>query len=86
MRTAGISHPYYTGFLGETRENYSVVDRNLLLKPSGEATPDWARQKEIDPAIRDFQLLQYDMMFGKRLSAPDFFPETVDKVVAAHTS
>jgi len=25
------------------------------------------------------------MMFGKRRSAPDFFPETVDKLVA-HTS
>jgi len=86
MKTAGISHPYYTGFLGGMREHYSVVDRNLLLKPSGEATPDWARQKDIDPAIRDFRLLQYDMMFGKRHAAPDFFPETVDKLVAHTTS
>ncbi|QPC93901.1 LTA synthase family protein [Mesorhizobium sp. INR15] len=85
LKTAGITHPYYTGFLGEMRERYSVVDRNLLLTPEGQATPDWARQKAIDPAIRDFRLLQYDMMFGKRLGAPDFFPETVDKLVA-HTS
>ncbi|TJU87896.1 MAG: LTA synthase family protein, partial [Mesorhizobium sp.] len=82
LKTAGITHPYYTGFLGEMRERYRVVDRNLLLTPAGEATPDWARQKDIDPAIRDFRLLQYDMMFGKRHAAPDFFPETVDKVVA----
>ncbi|RUV16328.1 MAG: LTA synthase family protein [Mesorhizobium sp.] len=87
LKTAGISHPYYTGFLGEMSERYRVVDRNLLLTPAGEATPDWARQKEIDPAIRDFRLLQYDMMFGKRQAAPDFFPETVDKdKVVAHTS
>ena len=85
LTTAGITHPYYTGFLGEMREHYRVVDRNLLLTPAGEATPDWSRQKEIDPAIRDFRLIQYDMMFGKRHAAPDFFPETVDKVVA-HTS
>jgi phosphoglycerol transferase MdoB-like AlkP superfamily enzyme len=85
LTTAGITHPYYTGFLGEMRQHYRVVDRNLLLTPAGEATPDWSRQKEIDPAIRDFRLIQYDMMFGKRGAAPDFFPETVDKVVA-HTS
>ncbi|TIP10270.1 LTA synthase family protein [Mesorhizobium sp.] len=85
LTTAGISHPYYTGFLGQMREHYRVVDRNLLLTPAGEATPDWARKKEIDPAIRDFRLLQYDMMFGKRRAAPDFFPETVNKLVP-HTS
>ncbi|TPK98296.1 MULTISPECIES: LTA synthase family protein [unclassified Mesorhizobium] len=85
LTTAGISHPYYTGFLGALREHYRVVDRNLLLSPAGEATPDWARQKQIDPKINDFRLIQYDMMFGKRHSAPDFFPETVDKLVA-HTS
>ncbi|SDA65471.1 LTA synthase family protein [Mesorhizobium qingshengii] len=85
LTAAGITHPYYTGFLGEVRERYRVVDRNLLLTPTGEATPDWSRQKEIDPTINDFRLIQYDMMFGKRGAAPDFFPETVDKVVA-HTS
>jgi phosphoglycerol transferase MdoB-like AlkP superfamily enzyme len=85
LKTAGITHPYYTGFLGALRERYRVVDRNLLLSPAGQATPDWARQQQIDPQINDFRLIQYDMMFGKRHSAPDFFPETVDKLVA-HTS
>lgn len=85
LTTAGITHPYYTGFLGALAERYRVVDRNLLLSAEGEPTPDWARQKEIDPAIRDFRFLQYDMMFGKRRAAPDFFPETVNKLVA-HTS
>ncbi|CCV06036.1 putative cyclic beta-1,2-glucan modification protein [Mesorhizobium metallidurans STM 2683] len=85
LTTAGISHPYYTGFLGQMRERYRVVDRNLLLTPTGEAVPDWARQKNIDPAINNFRLLQYDMMFGKRRAAPDFFPETVDKF-GPHTS
>ncbi|MBZ9822540.1 LTA synthase family protein [Mesorhizobium sp. CA4] len=85
LTTAGITHPYYTGFLGALRERYRVVDRNLLLSSAGDATPDWARQKQIDPQINDFRLIQYDMMFGKRHSAPDFFPETVEKLVA-HTS
>ncbi|UCI06635.1 LTA synthase family protein [Mesorhizobium sp. B1-1-8] len=85
LTTAGITHPYYTGFLGALREHYRVVDRNLLLSPSGEATPDWARQKQVDPQINDFRLIQYDMMFGKRHVAPDFFPETVNRPVA-HTS
>ncbi|MDG4878064.1 LTA synthase family protein [Mesorhizobium sp. WSM4935] len=85
LTTAGITHPYYTGFLGALREHYRVVDRNLLLSPAGEATPDWARQKQIDPKINDFRFIQFDMMFGKRHSAPDFFPETVNKLVA-HTS
>jgi phosphoglycerol transferase MdoB-like AlkP superfamily enzyme len=85
LNTAGITHPYYTGFLGALSEHYRVVDRNLLLSAEGEATPDWARQKDIDPTIRDFRFLQYDMMFGKNRAGPDFFPETVNKLVA-HTS
>ncbi len=79
LKTAGITHPYYTGFLGEMREQYSVVDRNLLLSADGDATPDWARAKDIDPEIRDFRFIQYDMMFGKRKAAQDFFPETAEK-------
>lgn len=85
LTTAGITHPYYTGFLGDLSERYRVVDRNLLLPVSGDPTPDWLHAKEIDAPIRDFRFLQYDMMFGKRRAAPDFFPETVNRLVA-HTS
>jgi phosphoglycerol transferase MdoB-like AlkP superfamily enzyme len=79
LETAGISHPYYTGFLGDMRQRFSVVDRNVLVTPRGMTTPDWGRAKKIDPAIRDFRLLQFDMMFGKRHGAKAFFPETVKK-------
>lgn len=85
FEAAGITHPYYTGFLKGLHEKYDVVDRNLLLSDTGQATPDWSRQKEIDPAVRDYRYLQYDMMFGKHHAAPDFFPETVDQLIA-HTS
>jgi phosphoglycerol transferase MdoB-like AlkP superfamily enzyme len=84
LKTAGITHPYYTGFLGNLQKHFAVVDRTMLLKPDGETVMDWSRQKEIEPAVRDFRYLQYDMMFGKRHGAADFFPETVNK--AAHTS
>ncbi|SFT74544.1 Phosphoglycerol transferase MdoB [Mesorhizobium sp. YR577] len=83
LQTAGISHPYYTGFLGGVREHFRVVDRNMLVTPNDEALPDWSRAKEIDPEIRDYRLLQYDMMFGKRHAAPEFFPETTGKPVPA---
>lgn len=84
LKAAGITHPYYTGFLGALGERYPIVDRNMLFGADGAATPDWARHKEIDPAIRDFRYLQYDMMFGKRRAGPDFFPETAEPLVA-HT-
>ena len=85
LRTAGISHPYYTGFLADLHNRYRVVDRNVLLPRLGATEFDWSRQKELDPAIRDYRWLQYDMMFGKRRGAKQFFPETVDKVVADRT-
>ncbi len=85
FEAAGISHPYYTGFLGDLRQRYGVVDRSVLLGADGAANADWARQKEIDPAIRDYRNLQYDMLFGKHHGAPAFFPETIGELVA-HTS
>ncbi len=84
LKTAGITHPYYTGFLGDLQKRYNVVDRNMLLKPDGQSVMDWSRQKQVDPAVRDFRYLQYDMMFGKRHGASDFFPETATKT--EHTS
>jgi phosphoglycerol transferase MdoB-like AlkP superfamily enzyme len=79
LETAGISHPYYTGFLGAVRERFRVVDRNMLVSIDDVATPDWSREKTIDPSIRDFRMLQYDMIFGRRHAAESFFPETLPK-------
>ena len=75
MKTAGFTHPFYTGFLGEVRERYRVVDRNVLVAPDNETDENWLRQRDLDPVIRDFRLLQYDMIFGKRFGVPGFFPE-----------
>ncbi|PZN55774.1 MAG: cation tolerance protein CutA [Proteobacteria bacterium] len=84
LKVAGITHPYYTGFLGDLRQQFSVVDRHMLLKADGNAVADWLRQKEVEPLLRNFRYLQYDMMFGKKFGASDFFPETAAE--SAHTS
>lgn len=75
LRTAGFRHPYYTGFLGRMHDRFQVIDRNLLIDANGQAFPDWGRKPETDPAIRNFRLLQYDMMFGHRDGTWEFFPE-----------
>ena len=75
LKAAGITHPYYTGFLGEVRERYRVVDRNMLVTPKNEMTENWVKKGDLDPVIRDFRLLQYDLMFGARHGMPGFFPE-----------
>lgn len=75
LRTAGISHPYYTGFLAQLHERYRVVDRNMLVGVDGVAVQDWSRAKEIDPDVRDFRYIQHDMMFGKQHGFDKFFPE-----------
>ena len=41
---------------------------------TAQATPDWSREKLIDPLINDFRLLQYDAMFGKQKATKRFFP------------
>ncbi len=74
MRTAGFSHPYFTGFLGAVHDRFTTVDRNMLIRADGSSQADWSRDKAIDPAIRDFHYLQYDMMFGKRFGEKTFFP------------
>ena len=47
----------------------------MLIDVDGKSYPDWSRKKKIDPAIRDFRFLQYDMMFGKKNGMWKFFPE-----------
>ncbi|MDR1280544.1 MAG: LTA synthase family protein [Opitutaceae bacterium] len=75
LRAAGITHPWYTGFLGAVRERYRVIDRNLLM--AADDTPSggpWQRE-EIDPVLAGYRQLQYDMMFGEGYAASAWFPE-----------
>ena len=54
MKTAGFSHPYYTGFLGRVIGEYRAVDRNMLVARDGSSTPQWAREKEDRPGHPGF--------------------------------
>lgn len=73
LKEAGFEHPYYTGFLGAVHDELRVIDRYMLIDAKGKATADWARQKTIDPLIRDFRFLQHDIMFGKQYGLERFF-------------
>lgn len=73
FKAAGIEHPYYTGFLGRVDAEYDVIDRHVLIAPTG-ATKDWSKEKLVDPLINDFRLLQYDALFGKQRTVKRFFP------------
>jgi phosphoglycerol transferase MdoB-like AlkP superfamily enzyme len=74
LKTAGIEHPYYTGFLGRVDAHYDVIERHVLISGDS-AEQDWSREKKIDPLINDFRLLQYDALFGKKRTVPRFFPD-----------
>jgi len=82
LKLAGIEHPYYTGFLGRMHERFPIVDRNMTVDAEGVATREWARQKDVDPALQQYRMLQHDIVFGRRHGAPRFFPETIDDRVA----
>jgi phosphoglycerol transferase MdoB-like AlkP superfamily enzyme len=75
LRTAGMTHPYYTGFLGQVFEQFPVVDRRVLYGSDGSASVDWLRQKPIPPLLRQFWLVEYDQIFGRRYSTEELFPE-----------
>lgn len=82
LRQAGYEHPYYTGFLGDVQEKFRVLDRYMLVEAKGEVNTGWARKKTVDPLVRDFRLLQHDMMFGKQYGLERFFESHADMMAA----
>lgn len=75
VKLAGFSDPFYTGVLGGVLKDYTVIDRHMLVKSDGSATPDWmTRGGTTDETIANYRHLQYDMMFGKEYSRKSFFP------------
>lgn len=75
VRLAGYRHPYYTGVLGRVGERYTVVDRHQLIGRNAKSQADWAQAGAVDPLIRDYRLLQHDVMFGEGYGIDRFFPE-----------
>ncbi len=82
LKEAGYEHPYYTGFLGDVREKLSVIDRYMLVDTAGRATTEWSRGKSVDPLLKDFRLLQHDMMFGRQRGLERFFESHADMMAA----
>ncbi|MGE0502451.1 MAG: LTA synthase family protein [Rhizobiaceae bacterium] len=74
LTAADIDHPFYTGFLGEVQDRFKVIDRHILVDADEEVARDWQRSQAIDPLLRDYRFVQYDMMFGERHSQGRFFP------------
>ncbi|MGO4436125.1 LTA synthase family protein [Rhizobium sp. RAF56] len=75
LKTAGFEHPFYTGFLGRVQKKYNIVDRYQLATRDSQTFPDWGRDdRQLDPLIRDYRYLQYDMMFGHQYGLGRFFP------------
>ena len=80
VRMAGYRHPYYTGMLGRVAERYSVIDRHQLIGRNNKAQADWALSGRIDPLIRDYRLLQHDVVFGEGYGLDRFFPEQSNRL------
>lgn len=83
VRMAGYRHPYYTGLLGRVAERFAVIDRHQLIGRNNKAQADWALSGRIDPLIRDYRLLQHDVMFGEGYGVERFFPEQADRLQPA---
>lgn len=75
LKTAGFEHPFYTGFLGRVQKKYEIIDRYQLATREGKAFPNWSLdEKQLDPLVRDYRYLQYDMIFGHQYGLGRFFP------------
>ena len=81
LQAAGMDHPYYTGFLGTAYDRWHVIDRHLLVDKNGSSTEGWS-QSVVDPLLRDYRLIQYDVMFGARHGAGRFFPQLEAPLIA----
>lgn len=86
VRMAGYRHPYYTGMLGRVAERFSVIDRHQLIGRNNKAQADWAMSGQVDPLIRDYRLLQHDVMFGEGYGMESFFPEQATRLQAQPSS
>ncbi len=75
LKTAGFSDPFYTGTLGDVQQEFSVIDRHMLVAMDGKALPDWSiAPNAVLDVVRDYRLLQFDMMFGAQYGRERFFP------------
>lgn len=73
LNMAGVSHPFYTDFLGALHDQYAVIDNHVLFATDGATQENWQRNAEWPKLVRDYQLIQYDQMFGQDYAGERFF-------------
>jgi phosphoglycerol transferase MdoB-like AlkP superfamily enzyme len=84
VKAAGFSDPFYTGFLGDVAKDFSVIDRYMLVGKDGQSMTGWNDGGKKAPALlKDYRLLQYDMMFGEQFAKERFFPALRDAAPVA---
>lgn len=73
LNMAGVSHPFYTDFLGALHDKYAVIDNHVLFASDGTTQENWQREAGWSQLLRDYQLIQYDQMFGHDYAGERFF-------------
>ncbi|WP_374829123.1 LTA synthase family protein [Paenochrobactrum pullorum] len=73
LNMAGVSHPFYTDFLGALHDKYAVIDNHVLFASDRTTQENWQREAEWPKLVRDYQLIQYDQMFGQDYAGERFF-------------
>jgi phosphoglycerol transferase MdoB-like AlkP superfamily enzyme len=74
LEMAGMQHPYYTGFLRQLHDQYRIVDAHAVFDGDENADEGWQQRPPFAPLLRDYQMLQYDMIFGSSYARDRFFP------------
>lgn len=72
LRVAGISHPFYTGLLERVGSRQLGISRAVSLDGQGKLM---SQPAEADPALHDYELIEYDLLFGRRHGLTKLFPE-----------
>jgi hypothetical protein len=71
LKALGLEHPFYTEFLGRLWSEYRVIDRKLLMTRDNRLIEDWLPASS--QVLKEYHLIQYDVMFGERKLASRFF-------------
>ena len=63
LRAVGIAHPFYTTFLSQVRSAWPGLSRSVCIDGAQRRTQ---HTPQGDRVLQSYQMLQYDMLFGRR--------------------
>lgn len=72
LSAAGIGHPFYTGLLPRVASRQLGVSRMVSLDANGQLM---SPSGQVDPVLHDYELIEYDLLFGRRHGFAELFPE-----------